>query len=97
MAAQLPSDCQFREICENHEVFKQVIEAAAERGAKTALAKIGLADEQAGQDVRDLRALMRDWRGIRKTVTRTIAQAITMAILGALAAGMVFKFGGPPE
>lgn len=71
-----------------------LIERAAQRGAKAALESIGLNDDKAGTDVRDLRQLLVSWREARATVTRTVAQVITTAILALLAAGLLFKTGG---
>jgi hypothetical protein len=74
--------------------LEAMIERAAKRGAKEALESIGLHDDSAGNDVRELRGLLDAWRGARKTVWRTITQAITMAVLGALAAGAFIQLKG---
>ena len=74
--------------------LEAMIERAAKRGAKEALESIGLHDDSAGNDVRELRGLLDAWRGARKTVWRTITQAITMAMLGALAAGTFIQLKG---
>lgn len=71
----------------------EMLELAAERGAKRALERIGLHDEHAGKDVNDLRTLIEGWRQAKQTVTRTIMQAATMALLGALALGFFLQFG----
>ena len=46
------------------EEFEGLLELAAERGAKRALADVGLGDEQAADDVRDYAkpTVMRSWR-----------------------------------
>jgi hypothetical protein len=49
---------------------------------KMALKEIGLHDDEAGDDVRDLRSLITDWRGMKKTVWNTIARAGTVFVLG---------------
>lgn len=72
--------------------LKQLIENAAEAGAERALAKVGLHDENAGHDVRELRGLLDSWRETKKAVTQTIARSITTAILGALAAGLWWTY-----
>jgi hypothetical protein len=71
----------------------ELLEAAAERGAKRALERIGLHDEHAGKDVNDLRTLIEGWRQAKQTVTRTIMQAATMALLGAMAFGFFLQIG----
>jgi hypothetical protein len=65
---------------------------------RSALKEIGLHDDDAGDDVRDLRSLITDWRSIKKTVWNTIAKAGTMFVLGILMFGAWSKFGsGGPE
>ena len=64
---------------------------------KLALKEVGLHDEEAGDDVRDLRSLITDWRGIKKTVLNTLAKAGTLFVLGLLMLGAWAKFGGGNE
>ncbi len=61
---------------------------------KSALKEVGLHDEEAGDDVRDLRSLITDWRGIKKTVLNTLAKAGTLFVLGLLMLGAWGKFSG---
>jgi hypothetical protein len=65
----------------------QLLDQAAERGARRALDQLGLHDDQAGADIRDLRGLIDSWRQARTTVFKTVTQWVTMGILGALAFG----------
>ncbi len=58
---------------------------------RNALKDIGLADDDADTDIRDLRSLITDWRGIKKVVWQTVAKAGTMFVLGLL------MLGGPPS
>lgn len=74
--------------------FHDAIEMAAERGARKALESIGLHDEDAGRDVRELRSLLESWREARKSVIQTIAKIVTTALLGALALGTYQWFNG---
>jgi hypothetical protein len=76
------------------EHINAIIEAAAERGAKRALERVGLHDDYAGKDINDLRTLIEGWRQAKQTVARTIMQAATMALLGALALGTYLQMGG---
>lgn len=78
----------------NEADLEAMIERAAKRGAKEALENIGLHDDSAGHDVRELRSLLDAWRGAKKTVWKTVTQAITMALLGALAAGTFIQIKG---
>jgi hypothetical protein len=61
---------------------------------KSVLKEVGLHDDDAGNDVRDLRSLITDWRGIKKTIWQTIARAGTLFVLGILMLGAWSKFNG---
>ena len=61
---------------------------------KSVLKEIGLHDDDAGNDVRDLRSLITDWRGMKKTIWQTIARAGTLFVLGILMLGAWSKFNG---
>jgi hypothetical protein len=61
---------------------------------KSALKEVGLHDEEAGDDVRDLRSLITDWRGIKKTVLNTLAKAGTVFVLGLLMLGAWSRING---
>ncbi|MFN8996404.1 MAG: DUF6127 family protein [Pseudomonadota bacterium] len=76
------------------EVIEQMIARAAQQGAKAALESIGLNDENAGQDMKELRNLLDAWRSTKKTVWSQIVKAMTMAVLGAIAAGAFLQFKG---
>jgi hypothetical protein len=67
--------------------IEALIERAAERGARKALAQVGLQDEDAGRDVQELRGLLEAWRAARRTILQTVTRLITTTILTALAAG----------
>jgi hypothetical protein len=61
---------------------------------KSVLKEVGLHDEEAGDDVRDLRSLITDWRSMKKVVWQTVARAGTMFVLGLLMLGAWAKLGG---
>jgi len=64
---------------------------------KSALKEIGLHDDDAGEDVRDLRSLITDWRGIKKTIWTTVARAGTLFILSLMAIGAYNRINGNGE
>jgi hypothetical protein len=64
---------------------------------KSVLKEIGLHDDDAGTDVRDLRSLITDWRGMKKTIWQTVARAGTMFVLGLLMLGAWTKINGGNE
>ena len=61
---------------------------------KSVLKEVGLHDDNAGNDVRDLRSLITDWRGIKNIVWQTVARAGTLFVLGILMLGAWSKFNG---
>jgi len=61
---------------------------------KSVLKEVGLHDEDAGNDVRDLRSLITDWRGMKNIVWQTVARAGTVFVLGLLMLGAWSKLNG---
>jgi hypothetical protein len=61
---------------------------------KSVLKEVGLHDDDAGNDVRDLRSLITDWRGIKKTIFQTVARWGTLIVLGLMTLGTWNKFNG---
>ena len=74
------------------EEFEQLLELAAERGAKRALADVGLVDEHAANDIRDLRSLLGAVRIAKRTAWQTVVRLITTGLILALIAGIAIKF-----
>ena len=70
------------------EEFKLMLEAAAEKGAKKALADVVLSDEEAIHDVHELRDLLDGWREVKKAVGQTVAKFLTTLVLAAIAAAL---------
>jgi hypothetical protein len=59
---------------------------AAHDGARAALKEIGLSDETAAADVRELRALLDAYRLAKRTVAQTTLRVVTIAVVGAVLA-----------
>ena len=79
------------------EEFEEYLELAAERGAKRALADVGLVDADAASDIRDLRSLLGAVRMARRTAWQTVVRLVTTGLILALIAGVAIKlklFGG---
>lgn len=77
--------------------FEKLLEQAAQRGAKRALADVGLDGENAANDVRELRSLIEAFNIAKRTAWQTIVKMLTAGFLLALVAGAVIKlklFGG---
>jgi hypothetical protein len=79
--------------------FEVILARAAEKGAKRALADVGLDGEEAALDIRDLRSLLDCIRFVRRTAMQTAVRMITTSLILALLAGIAIKmkiFGGGP-
>jgi hypothetical protein len=66
------------------EALEAMLEDAAERGAKRALASVGLGDEDAPDHIRGLRDLFAMYRVVRNGALKQIGQAIALVLIGAL-------------
>ena len=73
---------------------EQTLRTIVREETRQALKEVGLADDDAGNDVRELRSLVSDWRGMKKVVWQTIAKAGTVFVLGLLMLGAWSKFNG---
>lgn len=78
----------------NDAELELLLDRAAKKGAQQALKDIGMGDEKAYDDIRELRSLLEVWRDTRKTVGHTVARIITTAVLAMIATGIYFEFGG---
>lgn len=76
----------------SQEQLDVLLNRAAEAGAKKALHQLGLHDEDAGKDIRDLRELIDGWRDIKGTAVRTIVRWFIMLVLGTIAVGTYVTF-----
>lgn len=77
--------------------LEELLAVAASRGAKQALHDLGLHDDEAACDIRDLRILLAAFRSARSTFWQTTVRVLTTMFLAALMAGLAIKmklFGG---
>lgn len=72
--------------------FEQLLENAAQRGAKKALADVGLDGENAASDIRALRSLLEAFNTAKLTAWQTVIRMVTTGFVLALVAGAVIKF-----
>ena len=70
-----------------------LLEQAAERGARRALERLGLHDDNAGKDIHDLRTLIDGFREAKTTIAKAVLQWFTIGVLGLLTVGMMMQFG----
>jgi hypothetical protein len=67
--------------------LEAIIQRAAEAGAKKALRDVGLQDDDAVHDMREVRDLLDSWRSVKRTAGKTFIQIMTSIILGFIIAG----------
>ena len=80
-----------------HDDFEQMLERAAERGARHALHEVGLDGEDAAHDIRELRNLLDAFNEAKKTAGLTIVKMLVTGLVLALMTGTLIKlklFGG---
>ena len=61
--------------------LEAMLDRAASRGSKQALASIGLLDDNAHKDVTEMRNLLDAWRETRKSIWTTTIKVITVSVL----------------
>ena len=71
--------------------FEELLARAAERGARRALADVGLDGEDAAHDIRELRGLLEAFNAAKHTAWQTVVRLVTTGFLLALVAGAVIK------
>lgn len=72
--------------------FEELLERVAERGARAALAEVGLDGEDAANDIRELRSLLEAFNLAKRTAWQTVVKMITAGFLLALVTGAIIKF-----
>jgi hypothetical protein len=73
------------------EEFEKLLEQAAERGARRALADVGLDGEDAASDIRELRGLLEAYNTAKHTAWQTLIRITTTGLILALMAGAAIK------
>ena len=80
-----------------HDDFEQMLERAAERGARHALHEVELDGEDAAHDIRELRNLLDAFNEAKKTAGLTIIKMVVTGLVMAILTGTLIKlklFGG---
>ena len=75
------------------EQIEAMLDRAAKKGAAEALREIGLQDEDAASDIKEMRGLLDAWRVTKRSVWATTVKMGTVAVLTfiATAVWMTFK------
>jgi hypothetical protein len=79
--------------------LERMLDRAAVRGAQEALKAVGLGDENAGQDIREVRTLLTAWRDTKRTIWQQVVKMVVTLLLAAMAAGLAviaWTQGGRP-
>jgi len=63
------------------EELEKMLDRAARKGAKEALASIGLLDDSAQKDIVEMRSLLEAWRDTRRSIWTTTIKVTTVAVL----------------
>ena len=63
------------------EELEDMLDRAARKGAKEALASIGLLDDSAQKDIVEMRSLLEAWRDTRRSIWTTAIKVTTVAVL----------------
>jgi hypothetical protein len=61
--------------------LEAMLDRAARKGAKEALASIGLLDDSAQRDITEMRSLLEAWRDTRRSIWNTVTKVITVSML----------------
>ena len=73
--------------------LRAIAEEAGELGARRALDRLGLSDERAQGDVRELRALIAAWREAKTSALKAAAGWCVKMLLALLLVGVAVKTG----
>ncbi len=73
--------------------LEQILEQASKNGAKMALNELGLSDEKARMDIRDLRELLKAFRIAKKDAFRISIKWIVVGIMTLITAGFISVLG----
>lgn len=75
------------------EQLEEMLDRAANKGAKQALCDLGLSDMDAATDIRELRSLLDSWRDTKKSIWKTLVQLGTVAVLTFIATAVWMQVG----
>ena len=78
----------------NLKISPEELEEMLDKSAKRALESIGLTDENAARDIREMRSLLDAWRETRKSIWNTTVKIGTVAILTFIAGAVWMTFNG---
>jgi len=75
------------------EELEEMLDRSAKRGAKLVLRELGLQDESASVDLREIRGLLETWRHTRQSIWNTFVKITTVTVFTFIAAAIWMKMG----
>jgi len=75
------------------EELEDMLDRSAKRGAKLVLRELGLQDESAAVDLREIRSLLETWRHTRQSIWNTFVKITTVTVFTFIAAAIWMKIG----
>lgn len=75
--------------------LRAIIEEASEIGADRAMTRLGLSDDNAVEDIDELRELLQAWRDAKASASKAAIQWIVRGILALLLIGIAVRIGVP--
>ena len=75
------------------EELEDMLDRSAKRGAKLVLRELGLHDETASVDIREIRSLLDTWRQTRQSIWNTFLKITTIAVFTFIGAAIWMKIG----
>ena len=73
--------------------LRAIVEEASELGAERVLAKLGLADKDAQDDMDELRELLQAWRDAKRSAWKAAVGWIVRGVLALLLVGIAVRLG----
>ena len=75
--------------------LRAIVEEASEIGADRAMARLGLSDDHAQDDIDELRELLQAWRDAKASASKAVIQWLVRGVLALLLIGIAVRFGVP--
>jgi hypothetical protein len=75
--------------------LRAIVEEASELSVQRVLARMGLDDEHAHDDMIALRQLLAAWRDAKRSARRAVVDWIVRGMLALLLIGIAYRFGVP--
>ena len=79
----------------DHVTLRAIVEEASEVGAGRALARLGLSDEAAQDDLDELRELLGAWRAAKASAWKAAIEWVVRGVFALLLIGIAVRLGLP--